>query len=105
MNLPVHGTTSPDPSPHSCVQTTHISQTRSTIALRSLSAARRNLCRPPDGTASSPGSIQTHYFKVYRLVEHTLLSGATQCRDTPCWSYRLADTRKSRGAIPVALFF
>jgi len=26
MNLPAHGTTSPNPSPHQCVQTTHASQ-------------------------------------------------------------------------------
>ncbi|QCD95851.1 hypothetical protein DEO72_LG6g548 [Vigna unguiculata] len=38
MNLPVHGTTSPDPRLHQCVQTTHINCTKLAWA-RSLSAS------------------------------------------------------------------
>jgi len=31
----------------------------------------------------APGLTQTHYFRVYRLVDHTLPPSATRCKDTP----------------------
>jgi len=85
MNLPAHGTTSPDPSQHQCVQTTHAANTCSIIAWRSLSAVRRNACvdrlaGPPHRQA--PGLSQIHCCRVYRLVEHTLPPGTMRCRDS-----------------------
>jgi len=84
MNLPVHGTTSPDPSVASLLKITH-KQTmdRNIIVWRSLHAARRNRSKLPGDTFPPPdaSAFPAPLFFSHRLAEHTLPPGATRCKD------------------------
>jgi len=66
MNLPAHGTTSPDPSIASLHKITHKQAIdNSVIAWRSLSVARQNLPRPPGGTCLTARrcNMPTEYYE------------------------------------------
>jgi len=84
MNLPAHGTASPDPSKaSSSVKTTHQeSKNNSVSAWLGPSAARRNCSRPPGGIHSPPGAsvLPDPLFPRHRLAELTVPPGASQCR-------------------------
>jgi len=83
MNLPAHGTTSPEQVRIIAYNNSRKSDTCSIIAYRSLSAAKQNLCRLLGGAPLPPGAtpLTDPLLQVYHLVEHTLPPGATWCRD------------------------
>jgi len=62
MNLPAHGTPSPDPS------------------ITSLHKSNPHLHRPPGGSSLSPGTrpLPDPLFHGHRMVEHILSLGATR---------------------------
>jgi len=93
MNLPAHGTTSPDPSVASLLKTTHKQiKDNNIFAWLSLHAARQNQSRPPSGTCPPPGAsaLLAPLFFSHRLAEHTLPLGTTRYTDLSNCSYRLA---------------
>ncbi|QCD93757.1 hypothetical protein DEO72_LG5g1833 [Vigna unguiculata] len=108
MNLPAHGTASPDPSKTSLsIKTTHTTRDlvhgrlahqptppgetgpdRLAVPAHRLAPALRNRPRPPGGTCPPPGGTcpppgasgsTPHYFSRHRLAEHTVPPGAAQC--------------------------
>jgi len=82
MNLPAHGTASPDPSKASLsIKTIHQKAKNNNIpAWLSPHAARRNCSRLPGGTSSPPGvrALPAPLSDRYRLVEHAVSPSATQ---------------------------
>jgi len=84
MNLPAHGTASPDPSKASLsVKTTHQeAKNNSVSAWLGPLAARRNCSRPPGSIHSPPGAsvLPDPLFSRHRLAEYTVPPGASQCR-------------------------
>jgi len=93
MNLPAHGTASPDPSVASLLkQQTKQNRNNSIFAWLNPYAARRNHSRPPGGTYSPPGAnaLPAPLFSNHRLAEHTLPLGTTQYRDLCSCFYRRA---------------
>jgi len=104
MNLPAHGTTSPNPS----IMSLRKSNTHKPLSIAlspdaAPSAARQNQCRPPSGTSPplGAGPSPNPLFYRYCLAEHTLPPGATQCKDLSRWSYRLAHTLVPSSATPI----
>jgi len=88
MNLPAHGTASPDPSKASLsVETTHSkAKSNSISAWLSPHAARRNCSRPPGGIHSPPGAsvLPNPLFSRHRLAEHDVPLGAPQRSALSC---------------------
>jgi len=80
MNLPAHGTTSPDLSVEALLKQ-HTKQTKdnSISAWLGPHAARRNCSRPLGGTSSPPSArdLPASLFYRYRLAEHVLPSLST----------------------------
>jgi len=85
MNLPAHGTTSPDPSVASLLKThpKHRSMSAEFLPGVAPSAARRNKPRSPGGTFPLPGASArpAPLFFSHRLAEQPLPPGATRCRE------------------------
>jgi len=81
MNLPAHGTASPDPSVEALLnQHTKQPKDSNISAWLGPHTARQNYTRPPGGIYSPPGaSVQSApLFSHHRLAEHTVPPGATQ---------------------------
>ena len=99
MNLPAHGTASPDPSKASLsVKTTHQEvENNSVSAWPGSHAARRNCSRPPSGIHSTPGAsaLPDPLFSHHRLADLTVPPGASQCRVPSCCVYRLAVSKQA----------
>jgi len=85
MNLPAHGTASPDPSKASLsVKTTHQKAKNNSIsAWLGPHAARRNCSRPRGGIHSPPGAsfLPNPLFSRHRLADLTVPPGAIPYRD------------------------
>ncbi|QCE00432.1 hypothetical protein DEO72_LG7g1722 [Vigna unguiculata] len=113
MNLPSHGTASPDPSVASLLKTTHKQiKDINLFAWLSLHAARRKQSRSPGGTYPSPGAIAllVPLFFGHRPAEHTRVarrytSGTHTVRfshtSLSAWAY----TTKQHQDTHVLLFF
>jgi len=87
MNLPAYGTTSPDPSIATLLNTQHITN-HSLLDFFFLpgaapSATKRNRSRSPGGTSSPPSTsaLLDPLCYSHRLAGHTLPPGAMRCRD------------------------
>jgi len=106
MNLPAHGTASPDPSKaSSSVKTTHQKAENNSIsAWLGPHAARRNYSRPPGGIHSLPGAsvLLDPLFSRHRLTDLTVAPGAIPYRVHSRYVYRLAVINKPSGAISEA---
>ncbi|QCE00109.1 hypothetical protein DEO72_LG7g1395 [Vigna unguiculata] len=106
MNLPAHGTASPDPSKASLsVKTTHQEVENNNVsAWPGPHAARRNCSRPPGDIHSPPGvsALPDPLFSRHRLADLTVPPGASQCRVPSRCVYRLAGINKPPGAISEA---
>ncbi|QCD89993.1 hypothetical protein DEO72_LG4g945 [Vigna unguiculata] len=76
MNLPAHGTASPDSSKASLLvkNNTQKARNNSVSAWLGPHAARRNCSRPPGGTCTPPGAnaLPAPLFIQHRLAEHFL---------------------------------
>jgi len=105
MNLPAHGTTSPDPSVAALLKQ-HTKQTKdsSISAWLDPHAARQNCSRPPGSIHSPLGAnvLPESLFPHHRLAEHTVPPSVTQCRALSCRGYHLAVISGPPGAIPEA---
>jgi len=101
MNLPAHGTASPDPSKASLsVKTTHQeAKNNSVTAWLGPLAARRNCSRPPGGIHSPPGVsvLLDPLFSRHRLAEHTVPPGAcsVQLSHAKAIAWRLSTDRQA----------
>ncbi|QCD78643.1 hypothetical protein DEO72_LG1g2279 [Vigna unguiculata] len=79
MNLPAHGTASPDPSIIVSLTKPHTKCKYNSVSTwPGPHAARRNCSRPPGGIHFPPGAsaLQTSLFSRHRLAEHTVPPGA-----------------------------
>jgi len=104
MNLPAHGTTSPDPrKASSLIKTTHQKAKNNSISTwLGPHVARRNCSRLPGGTSSPPGArdLQASLFYRYRLAEHVLPPGTPLYIALSHKGYRLTVGSRSPSAIP-----
>jgi len=105
MNLPAHGTASPDPSIASLLKrNTHKSHS---LQHHRLAQPKRRQAKPMQivwqNTSAARRLVNSEpLFHKYRLVEHTLPLGATWCKDLSRCSYRLEGISRPLGAIPEA---
>jgi len=108
MNLPAHGTASPDPSKHHCqLKTTHQkAKGNSVSAWLGPRAARRNCSRPPGGIHSPPGAsvLPDPLFSRHRLAEHTVPPGACSVQYSHMLSLPPGGFVSPPGAIPEQYF-
>jgi len=88
MNLPAHGTASPDPSKASLsIKTTQQKAKNNSIsAWLGPHAARQNRSRPPGGIHSPPGAsvLPDPLFSRHRLAELDVPPGAPQYNALSC---------------------
>ncbi|QCE10489.1 hypothetical protein DEO72_LG10g1719 [Vigna unguiculata] len=98
MNLPAHGTTSPNPSIAPLLKrNTHASHSLQDYRLTALGAAPGKT--NPDRLAEP---LADPLFYNHHLAEHTLPPGATLCRDLSYCSYHLVGISRPPGTIPEA---
>ncbi|QCE00718.1 hypothetical protein DEO72_LG7g2008 [Vigna unguiculata] len=94
INLPAHGTTSPDPSKASLsVKTSHTTRNllHSRLAPQPAPLGETGSDRlAVSAHRQAPALFQRHYFSNTAWRSTPLPPGATQCSDPPYCSYRLA---------------
>ena len=104
MNLPAHGTASPDPSKHHCqLETTHQIRNNSVSAWPGPLAARRNCSRSPGGTHLPPGAsalpdptvFSSPPGGAYRAARRLLSADSLMLRRSPS-GYQLTARRHTR---------